>query len=97
MILKDLLSDVHIMSELVLRQWCFKAGKILNVFSDLWKNRAAKQDSNLYIPVEMYPVNNEVHHLWNTTALKIIWVTILSWKHGLTSFVKFHWLCSWDV
>ena len=97
MILKDLLSDVHITSKLILRQWGFKAGKILNVFSGLWKNRAAQQDNNLYIPVEVYPVNNGVHHLWNTTALKIMWVTILSWKHGLASFERFHWLCPWDV
>lgn len=42
--LKDLVSDVHITFEVILRQWCFKTGKILNVFSGLERNRAAKQD-----------------------------------------------------
>lgn len=36
--LKDLVSDVHTTSAVILRQRCFKAGDILNVFSGLWKN-----------------------------------------------------------
>lgn len=42
--LENLVSDVHTTSEVILRQQYFKAGKILNVFSDLGINRAAKQD-----------------------------------------------------
>lgn len=42
------------------------------MFLVLYEKTAAKQDSNLYIPVEMYPVNNEVRHLWNSIVLKYL-------------------------
>lgn len=42
--LENLVSDVHTTSEVILRQRYFKAGKMLNVFSGLGINRAAKQD-----------------------------------------------------